>query len=395
MSTYSHSKLGTFLQCPLKYKFQYIDKVLVEIPTTIESFMGDLVHRTLEHLYRVMLEANMIASPESLLMYYNELWMKEWSDDVLIVKKEYTANTYRMLGEHLILGYYEKNKPFNQSRTLGLETQDFLELGDYRYHVRIDRFAEVGDGVYEVHDYKTNARLKSQDDLDEDRQLAMYSLWVKERFRDAKKVKLVWHFLSFNKVMVSERSDEQLELLKNNVAQLIHEIEETKEFVPKVSPLCSWCVFQSICPSFKHQFSLRSKKAEELKLDDGIRLADAYAQLSIAKKNIEDDLVRIREKLIEFAEQFNVDYVYGSNRKISVKQFDAVHIPEEMEVQRLLESFGLLDVFSMVDRQLLVKALREKKLPEGLARELERFILRSRRYRVSVGGRFELQSIGE
>ena len=51
MTCYSHSRISTFEQCRYKYKLQYIDKVKVDVPTTVEAFMGDLVHRTLEKLY--------------------------------------------------------------------------------------------------------------------------------------------------------------------------------------------------------------------------------------------------------------------------------------------------------------------------------------------------------
>ncbi len=51
MTTYSHSRLSTFENCKYKYKLQYIDKIKVDVPTTVEAFMGDLVHQTLEKLY--------------------------------------------------------------------------------------------------------------------------------------------------------------------------------------------------------------------------------------------------------------------------------------------------------------------------------------------------------
>ena len=51
MTCYSHSRIFTFEQCRYKYKLQYIDRVKVDVPNTVECFMRDLVHRTLEKLY--------------------------------------------------------------------------------------------------------------------------------------------------------------------------------------------------------------------------------------------------------------------------------------------------------------------------------------------------------
>ena len=40
MVIYSHSRLSTFEQCKLKFKFRYIDKLTPEIENTIEGFLG-------------------------------------------------------------------------------------------------------------------------------------------------------------------------------------------------------------------------------------------------------------------------------------------------------------------------------------------------------------------
>ena len=52
MAIYSHSKLSCYETCPYQYKLKYVDKIKVDIPTTIEAFMGDIVHQTLEKLYQ-------------------------------------------------------------------------------------------------------------------------------------------------------------------------------------------------------------------------------------------------------------------------------------------------------------------------------------------------------
>ena len=46
MSTNSHSRLSTFEDCPLKYKYTYVDRLDRERRDSIEAFMGGLVHET-------------------------------------------------------------------------------------------------------------------------------------------------------------------------------------------------------------------------------------------------------------------------------------------------------------------------------------------------------------
>ena len=121
MVSYSHSKLGTFQQCRYKYKLQYIDKVKVDVPDTVETFMGKLVHETLEKLYKD-LKYQKLNSKEELLAFFESLWNEQWTDNVLIVKKEYTSENYKEMGKKFIVEYFDHYKPFDKWKTIGLET---------------------------------------------------------------------------------------------------------------------------------------------------------------------------------------------------------------------------------------------------------------------------------
>ena len=248
MTTYSHSRVSTFENCPYKYKLQYIEKVEPEISETIEIFMGKRVHETLEKLYKDKKFKKLI-SKATLLKFYKDNWEKEFSDDILIVKKGLTSKNYKKMGMKYIEDYYGKYKPFNQLTILDLETQDRMTLKDgSQWHVRIDKFACDDKGNYYVCDYKTNSSMKDQEEADEDRQLAMYSIWVKDKFKDVKSVKLVWHMLAFNKEAISERTDEQLKKLEEEIINLIKKIEKaTKEndFPTNVTALCDYCGYKS------------------------------------------------------------------------------------------------------------------------------------------------------
>lgn len=330
MTCYSHSKISTFEQCKYKYKLQYIDKVKVDIPTTVEAFMGDLVHRTLEKLY-ADLKFQKINSKEGLLSYFNETWKKEWTNDILIVKDGLTSENYREMGEKFISDYYDHYKPFNQMTILGLETQDRMTLPDgNQYHVRIDKLGCIGDTYY-VCDYKTNSYMKDQEEADEDRQLAMYSIWVKNKFKGAKKVVLLWHMLAFDKETTSERSEEQLQKLQGEVMEKIREIENCTEFPTNVTELCEYCVFKNMCPSFKHKTELEFKSAEEFTDDFGVKLVNEYAMADSTEKEARKKKEEIKSKLVEFAKQKDVDVVYGSNKKARVKEYDKIIYPEDRE----------------------------------------------------------------
>ena len=88
MTIYSHSRLSCYEQCPLKYKLQYINRMKTEVKESIEIFLGKSVHETLKKLYRD-LQYWKLNSLEELLDFLHDRWTKNWSDEIVIVKKEY------------------------------------------------------------------------------------------------------------------------------------------------------------------------------------------------------------------------------------------------------------------------------------------------------------------
>ena len=392
MPTYSHSKLGTFETCKLQYKFSYIDKVKVEQEDTVETFLGSRVHEALEKLYKD-LKFQKILSLKELLAYFNKLWKENWNETVKINKKDYSEENYRLMGEKYLADYYERHKPFDEGKVLGLETLDFLDLGKgYKFHIRIDRLVDIGNGVYEVHDYKTNNSLPKQEKLDEDRQLAMYSLWVKKQFKDLKKVRLVWHFLAFDKEMESSRTSLELEELKKDVLKKIKEIENSKKFPANKTALCDWCNFQGICPLFKHEIEQEEKTVNEFLKDDGVKLVNEYAitkkNLDIIRKEAEEKLDKLKEALIEFTKKNDIEVVVGSDNKVSVKPYESISFPakaEREELNKLIRDKGFWDELSDLDTFKLARLVKENALPKELKKDIEKFITKTESYRLSLG----------
>ena len=51
MEIYSYSRIKTFENCPLTYRYRYIDRIKVDTEG-VEAFMGSRVHESLKKLYR-------------------------------------------------------------------------------------------------------------------------------------------------------------------------------------------------------------------------------------------------------------------------------------------------------------------------------------------------------
>lgn len=245
--TYSHSKLQTFEQCPYKYKLRYIDKIPSPVEKSIEAHLGTSVHDALEWLYNEKLKNNTPTLDETLEKYITS-WEKNWSDTIQIIKKTLTKEDYKNKGIKFLIDYYNKHHPFEDG-TVEMEKQVWINLTEEHSIIGyIDRLVYNKEkDEYEIHDYKTANSLPSKEKFEEDRQLALYSIAIKELFGKEKNVLLTWHYLNHNIQIFSKRTDEQLERLKEHTINLIKKIEETKNFPTKISILCDWCEYKQYC----------------------------------------------------------------------------------------------------------------------------------------------------
>jgi len=373
MATYSHSKLSTFEQCRQKYKFRYVDGIRVP-GQSVEAFLGSIVHEVLELLYEDVRHTK-VPALEEVLRGYRERWERQWSDDVFIVREGYTAEHYFDMGAGFIRDYYARHHPFDQGRILGLETQNFLDLGDgIRFHVRIDRLMDEGGGVFSVNDYKTNRSLPGQDEIDSDRQLAAYSIWVRERFFDAVRVRLVWHYLAHDRHLESERSLEQLQELRDQIRAVIREIEGCLSFPPRTSTLCDWCEYKDICPAWTHELKVSKLEEKEFGEDDGVKLVDRLAELEEQNRELDGEIANVREDLAAYARQYGITAVAGTTAKATIVETTSAVMPrkgtrERRALEENLRDRGLYDQLLSLDAA-AVKRLDEVTLEElGLQRE--------------------------
>lgn len=249
MVIYSHSKLETFDQCKLKFKYKYVDKIVPEISRSIEAHLGGTVHKALEWLYKEILKGN---SPkiDDIIGFYSTKWEEDYSPDVLIVNKFLTVKDYFSKGVDFLIGYYMKNQPFKDN-TIATEQKveiDLDESGDKKLIGYIDRLVHNTDiNEIEIHDYKTANSVPTKEKIENSRQLALYSIAIKKIYGKEKKVTMIWHFLAHNIKISARKTDEELEKLRLEVIELIDKIEATKSFPSNKSRLCDWCEYKNIC----------------------------------------------------------------------------------------------------------------------------------------------------
>jgi RecB family exonuclease len=235
---------------------KYIKKLKPDFDKTIEAHLGTCVHDALEWLYSEVLRGR-VPSLDQVIIKYQETWGETYNEDFSIAKPGMKEENYFEKGIKFIVDYYLKHQPFNDG-TIALEKQIYIELHPefpHRITGFIDRLVYNKEtGEYEIHDYKTASTIPDKDKIETDRQLALYSIAIKQNYGTDKPILLTWHYLNHNIQIFSRRTNEQLEELKIEIMELIKKIESTKEFEANVSKLCEWCEYNRSCPVFGKKY---------------------------------------------------------------------------------------------------------------------------------------------
>ncbi len=343
----SYSSYRTYLECPLRWKFLYLDK-LPEVPRGYFTF-GRVVHSVLEQLVRPLvvpssrrvgtqesqrtLDEWRMTSPPSddrhwmteteLLALYERSWLSEGygSPD--------EEARYRALGRELVVRYYAhllRDRPHPVSVEEHLETRwDGIPVHGY-----VDRIDRTATGGLEVVDYKTSRELSSEDAKDSD-QLSLYQVLVQNNYTEPVERLTLYHLRSLTPLRARPRARGTLERLHDRLGAVSDGIR-TGAFEPNPGRQCPRCDFQSICPEFR-----------AVPTGDGSRLrelVDQFERLRTDERRLELELKRTAEQLHRAAEELKIHRVPGS-RLVAVRRREESWQYSLDAVRPLLERAGL------------------------------------------------------
>lgn len=246
---YSYSSISTYKLCPQKFSFQYKQRLKVPEKTPIDMFMGKMVHESLEELYRQK-ETGNIWNELELTTDFEERWAREFNPTIVITTNS-NPSEIKEWGLHCLRQYHQQYFPFNEE-TIGIEQTIQFELGENGPKLRgvIDRVVMKESQHIQIIDYKTYQQIPPAPFFDENEQLALYQLWIKQKYPDIRRIELVWDFVGLNKRVQKELNETQLGHVKQKTVQTIEKIDQAKQFPTKTGKHCESCAFQSHCPAF-------------------------------------------------------------------------------------------------------------------------------------------------
>jgi len=366
-------------ECPLKYKLCYRDKIKREIEG-IEAFLGTMVHETLKKCYDDV-RLTKVNSLVDLLTFYDKVWQENWHDSIVITKKDVTKDHYQSLGNKLIETYYKRYAPFDSDMTLSTEKRVTFSLGGgdkYKLTGFIDRLSRTKEDIYQIHDYKTSAYLPSQEEVDNDRQLGLYQIGIQKTWPDIKNIRLIWHYLAFDRELVSSRSGEAISNLVEETIKVIDEIEFAEAFPPRESGLCDWCEYPDLCLMRKHFYTVEALPMNEYLNEPGVVLVNKYAELKEKASEIDEEMEKVKEAILDYARKEQVELIKGSDRKVRVRFDKKLKFPGKSEAERqdldkAIKAAGKWLEVSQLDTTALTRVIEQSLWDKDLIGEVMKY----------------------
>ena len=219
-----------------------------------------------------------------------------------------------------------------------------------------------------------------QDDVDENFQLGIYAMAIREMYKDVKKVELVWHYLAFNKEIKVVNEEKDSAKLKKELAKKIEYLESlsSEDYKPRESALCEWCVYASQCPVKAHVVKTKQMSIAEFQKDYGVKLVDEYLKLQEQRDGLNSQLALLSDKIFEYGVRENVLNIAGSLGKLRLYNYTSYTLPTKGSpkydaLKKVLQEGGQESLLK-IDDYFLSKMIGNKDLPEGLTEKVLPFV---------------------
>lgn len=237
----SFTKIWTYIECPLKFYFQYIMK----LPTKPKSYFsfGKSIHMALSKFHKLP----PYPSVETLISLLENNWISEGYSSREEELRE-------LMGAKEILKRYYYRNIFNYQKAFYVEKKVIFKIDGIEMIGYIDRIDKLGED-YEIIEYKTGKNsltYKSMGLLDESNllQMSIYQLAAEEILgKKPKYITLYYLSLSQNKIRL-KLSEDKIEKSKDIVLDVYVKIKEGY-FPKRENKFCSFCDFRKECELWK------------------------------------------------------------------------------------------------------------------------------------------------
>ena len=243
-TTFSASSIATYIECPLKYKYQYIDK----IPQKTNHYLlsGILAHSTLERCFN-----NKVFDIDEVKSIVIEIADELQFDS--LYQKIAIVNDVQLMTTNYITDYNDQ-----EFVPIMFEHSFDIYIDGYHFSGKIDRIDINDKDMINIIDYKTSSSYLSEKKILSDIQMgiysyvALYELIVNGEKYDKlpDKVSIVYLRKDENKMISARFSSDDIDNIKDTINTSVKSIV-SGYFEPSVGSHCKSCSFRDIiCNEF-------------------------------------------------------------------------------------------------------------------------------------------------
>jgi RecB family exonuclease len=245
------SRLGSWLDCPRRYRFAYVDRPMpAKGPPWAHNTVGAAVHVALAAWWSLPLDRRTPAAAGHLVRdrwtpmgFRDDAQAEDWRERAAEMVQRYTE------------GLDPADEPVGVERTVALKTDRLAVSG------RIDRLDRRGEELVVV-DYKTGRHVLSTDDARGSLALAIYAAAAARTLRRSC-LTVELHHLPSGSVVVWRHTEQTLARHLGRAHEIAAEAVQAQSdaqsastpeeldaaFPPQPGPMCGWCDFVAHCPA--------------------------------------------------------------------------------------------------------------------------------------------------
>ena len=245
--TLSPTRIRTFLECAVKYRFVYIDKLG---KFYLRSRAGFSFGSTLHHVLQEFHEAGATQTPEEMVTRLDTNWIGAGYESA---EQE---QTHRAAGEQIVQAYHaaHQERAEKQVETWATEKTITCDMGRYKLSGRVDRIDRHADGRLEIIDYKSGRQETSPEEVAGSLAMNCYQLILGHLYPDTPVFATIYCLRSGHQASYALEG-ETLAAFERDLLVLGHTILDTdySPLTPVRVSACDDCDFYSRCSRFWRQ----------------------------------------------------------------------------------------------------------------------------------------------
>jgi RecB family exonuclease len=320
------------------------------------------MHSTVERFFKVRTPHP--PSLEELLQFYEQSWLSQG-----YASAEEEAK-YKEYGKQILAKFHEIHAP-GFRLPVATERGFSLDVAGIKVRGFMDRVDKLDSGGLSIIDYKTNHELFTAEYLENDLQLTIYQMAAEQTWKLPVEKLTLYHLRSNTACTCAPRARERIEETRQMVLDVAANIQQG--IFPATENQYCPCDFPQHCPYYRHQFLTAVPQTPIQEPLPGLAAAaavDKYAAIQKQIKELQDELEKTRQEIIEYCQGENLNRVYGDEHEITYKITERTGYDDD-EVKRVLEPEGLWEKVLGFDAALLKQLLADKNLPPDLRKKVE------------------------